>query len=400
MKGRPGIAEPQELAGFDPHDAAFRSDPFPMLDRMRSECPASWTDAYGGFWAITRYRDVLAVLRDPSNFRSGDGVVIPPLLGAGRMIPMEMDPPRHSDLRKALAHGFSHGTVQKLESFARETVREILDRTIEGTRCDLGTLAAVLPLRIVSSMLGISPHVESFRRWEKAILHRRVTDPEGGREAGESLRRYFEEEIGRRVERSGAEPPEEPDLIDALMSCRLEGRRMSRDELVDACCFLLLAGLDNTAFALWAGFWYLAEHPELQEELRGEPALIPPFGEEILRLYAPVPGLARTSARDAELGGSRIRAGERLYLLWAAADRDPEEFEDPDRFVMHRPNAHLAFGSGIHRCLGAPLVRLELRVGVEEVLGRVPQYRLQDPGTLAFRLGEATALPVTWGHGG
>jgi cytochrome P450 len=386
-----------DFSWFDPHDHAFRHDPFPTLERMRSECPVARSDAYGGFWAVTRYRDVLAVLLDPASFSSGSGVLIPPLGVSRPMIPMEMDPPRHTELRRALHPRFAHGAVQELEGFARETIRRILGAASGGSGCDLGVLAAELPLRIVSRMLGIAPDVGSFGRWEKAILHRRIADPATAKDAGEALRGYFEREIRQRTEESGGgRSPGGGDLIGDLLACRLEGAPMSRDELVDACCFLLLAGLDNTSFALWAAFWYLAAHGGMQEELRRERELIPRFGEEILRLYAPVPGLGRTANRDATLGGVSIGAGERLYLLWASADRDGEEFADPDRMDISRPDPHLAFGSGIHRCLGAPLVRLELRLAIEEVLDRMPGYRLGDEEAVDWRLGEATALPVVW----
>jgi cytochrome P450 len=156
-----------------------------------------------------------------------------------------------------------------------------------------------------------------------------------------------------------------------VLGVHVRGRLLSRKEAVDTVFFLFLAGLDNTAFAIRACLLSLAEERSLRERLREEPALLPSLVEEWLRLSSPVPGLCRLTTRDVELGGVVVPAGERVYLLWGSANRDPQEFVDPDALIPNRlPNRHMAFGVGIHRCLGAPLARLEIRVTVEQVLTR------------------------------
>jgi cytochrome P450 len=187
---------------------------------------------------------------------------------------------------------------------------------------------------------------------------------------------------------------ERADLVSVLLRAEAEGR-LSADEVVDLSFVLLIAGLDNTAFGIRAALWHLAAHPADRAALEADGALVKPFVEEILRVYAPVPGLARTVASPTTLDGCPLEPGERLVLLYGAANRDPDVFDDPDAFRLdRRGNPHLAFGGGVHRCLGSNLARLELRVAVEEVLAGLPPYALAEPGATSWH--PAGPLSVVW----
>ncbi len=377
------------LAQFDPLDRAIRRDPFPFFAGLRDRCPVGWSGRWGGFWVISRYDDVLAIHRDPGTFRSGEGVLIPPLGYGGRMIPMESDPPWHTGIRRALTPLFRPGHVESLEPFARAVVRSTLSRYIESGEGDLGALAVTVPMRVTSRLLGIPTEEDPFRRWEHAIIHERGLQPELGAEAGAELYRFLARTLDDR-KRWG-----EGDVVDVLRSVEVKGDRLTGGQVLDTLFFLLLAGLDNTAFAIRNALWYLGVHPDVRSELVSDPSSIPVALEELLRLYSPVPGLGRTAAHDMELRRHHVREGDRLLLLWGAADRDERAFSEPDQFILGRErNHHLAFGAGIHRCLGAALALMEMRVVLEEILDQAPEYELVGATDERWTLGEATPLPA------
>ena len=182
------------------------------------------------------------------------------------------------------------------------------------------------------------------------------------------------------------------DLISYIVESSTDEAPMSDDEMIDLCAFLLMAGLDNTAFSIRSTLWYLATDQEARSVASKDPEQIPAIVEEALRMFTPVPSLMRTTSKPVEVDGVRVGAGERVLLLWASANRDPSEFTEPDVFEIGRePNRHLAFGIGIHRCLGAHLARLELRVATEQILRRVPAYELRDSNVPWYGL---SPLPV------
>lgn len=377
------------LVEFDPLDRAIRRDPFPFFAGLRDRCPVGRSEQWGGFWVISRFDDIMAIHRDHDTFRSGGGVMIPPLGYGGRLIPMESDPPWHTAIRRALQPLFGTRHVATLEPFARAVVREALDGYVRTAQGDLGRLAVTVPMRVTSRLLGIRPDEDPFRRWEHTIIHERGLQPERSARAGAELYEYL-----RRTADTSRDRPD-GGVTETLRTVEVEGKRLTAEQVVDALFFLLLAGLDNTSFAIRNALWFVGLHRDVRAELASNPSSIPPAAEELLRLYSPVPALGRTVARDVELHGQHLRTGDRLLLLWGAADRDEAAFPEPDRFVLGRdPNHHLAFGAGIHRCLGAGLAQMEIRVALEEILARVPQFELADPDDEGWTLGEATPLPA------
>jgi cytochrome P450 len=379
------------LANYDPLDRAIRRDPFPFFGALRDRCPVGRSGRWGGFWVVSRYEDVFAIHRDPSTFRSGEGVLIPPLGYGGRMIPMESDPPWHTAIRRALTPLFLPRHIESLEPFARAVARSTLLRYIERGEGDLGALAVTVPMRVTTRLLGIPPDEYPFRRWEHAIIHERGLQPDVGAAAGAELYRYLGRTVNERQRWADG------DVVGVLRSVEVEGHWLSAAQVLDTLVFLLLAGLDNTAFAIRNALWYLGVHPDVRSELVSDLSSLPVALEELLRLYAPVPGLGRTAARDVELRGQRVHEGDRLLLLWGAADRDQRAFPEPDQFILGRePNHHLAFGAGIHRCLGASLALMEMRIVLEEILQRAPEYELVDPTDEGWTLGEATPLRASF----
>jgi cytochrome P450 len=356
---------PGRDVAFDPDDWDMRRNAPMTYAAMRERCPVAHSTSLGGFWTIARYEDVFAAARDPATFSSASGVMIPPLEFDARLLPMESDPPFHSDLRRALISFFSPRQIEPLEPLVRSLANDLLDPMLTEGIHDLSSdYAWRIPTAMTCHLLGITP-LDQFHEWAEQIVYGRAKDPESAAVASQAAWSYIDRVVEARESQPGT------DLISAVLGAHVQGRRLSRKEAADTSFFLFLAGLDNTAFAIRASLLSLAEERSLRERLREEPALLPSLVEEWLRLSSPVPGLCRLTTRDVELGGVAVPAGERVYLMWGSANRDPREFVDPDALIPDRlPNRHMAFGVGIHRCLGAPLARLEIRVAIEQVLTR------------------------------
>ncbi len=361
-------------ADWQPYDPSFRKDPFPVYERFRGECPVGWVDAHDGFWAVSRYEDVFRVALDPETFCSSRGIAIPPMEYDGRALPMESDPPEHTALRSILARELSRDAVAAREPMVRGAARRLLADISEAGAAEFSErFAKPLPTTVICKLLGIegdAAQMGDLQAWTEEIVYERK-DAASARRASDSIVAFFNELIPRRREKPGS------DFISRLLAAEVEGAPLSGRQVMDFCWFLLIAGLDNTAFTIRNLLLQIGANDALRERLLREPARIPEAVEEVLRLYSPVWGIARTATRDTEISGQPIAAGERVMMLFASADRDGEQFPEPDRFVLGRkPNRHLAFGVGKHRCLGLHLARLEIRVAVEEVLRHLPDYRV------------------------
>jgi cytochrome P450 len=350
---------------FDPLDWEMRRNAPATYAAMRERCPVARSTSWGGFWTVARYEDVFAAARDPATFSSASGVLIPPLASDAQLLPMESDPPFHSDLRRALIGFFSPRQIEPLEPLVRRLADDLLDPVLTEGIHDLSRdYAWRIPTAMTCHLLGLT-ELDQFHEWAEQIVYGRGEDSASSAAASRAAWSYIDGVVEARESRPGT------DLISTVLGVRVRGRRLSRKEAVDTVFFLFLAGLDNTAFAIRASLLSLAEDRSLRERLREEPALLSSLVEEWLRLSSPVPGLCRLTTRDVEIGGVVVPAGERVFLLWGSANRDPQEFADADALIADRlPNRHMAFGVGIHRCLGAPLARLEIRVAVEQVLTR------------------------------
>jgi cytochrome P450 len=377
-------------SGFDHNDQAMRLDCARVYGRLRESCPVFHSDRWGGFWVASRHQDVYEVGRDPERFASGPGVLIPPI-GHGRPLrPMDADPPDHTAYRDLLLPRFAPAAVAGMEDDVRALAAALLDEVLDQGHADLyEVLAKPLPMLLICRLLGIERD-PLFWEWTDTLMYGRVhgTTQEQIVEAADGLYEYLARELDDRRTRP------RDDLLSLLLTGQAEGRPFSEEEIGDLAFFLVIAGLENTAFGIRATLRHLAVNPDDRAAVLADPSLVANVVEQSLRLYTPVTALCRWATRDTEVAGAQIAAGERILLLFGSANRDSTVFEDADAFHLDRRDGrHLAFGIGPHRCIGSNLARLELRVAVEETLRVIPGYRLAgaDPGW-----GVAGPLEVVW----
>ena len=318
--------------------------------------------------------------------------MLPPV-GHGRpLLPMESDPPEHLAYRHLLLPRFAPAAVAGMEDEVRALARGLVEQVARRGEADLyETLCKPLPMLLITRLLGIERD-QAFWDWTDTLMYGRVdgTTADEITSAATSLYAFLDAQIADRREHPGRD-----DLISLLLEGDVDGRPYREDEIRDLCFFLLIAGLENTAFGIRATLRHLAVEPAHRAALLADPGLVHNVVEQSLRLYTPVTGLCRTVARDTEVAGSCMHAGERVLLLFGSANRDSSVFADADEFHLERRDGrHVAFGVGPHRCVGSNLARLELRVAVEEFLRCVPDFSLApgpDPGWYA-----ASALRVEW----
>ena len=368
---------------WDHLDPSWLSDPYAIWRDLRDTCPVAHTGRYSGVYFPTRYSDIREIAYDPQHFssrrvvvREGDYRVNSP--------PITSDPPDHRPLRMVLIPPFTPQAVARLESQTRAVCNELIDAFIENRSCDGAVdYAQHIPVRIIAHMLGIpATDGDRFRGWITMALQDGITNQDVLKQAEEEISSYFAEQIQLRRSRPGE------DLVSFLIGSRQpNGEPFSDHQVLGALRLLLIAGTDTTWSAIGSAIWHLATVPADRERLVREPELIPTAIEELLRAYAPVT-MAREIADDVTVGGCPMKRGEMVLLSFPAANRDPLKFSDADKVVIDRQeNPHVAFGLGIHRCIGSNLARMEMRVAVEEWLRRIPEFRL-DP-----------ARPMTWSRG-
>lgn len=373
---------------FDHFDPAYAADPFAVWEDLRDGCPVARSPRFRNMVVPVRRGDIEAVARDPETWSSRSPLVAEfgAMADFGVLAPpISSDPPYHTHFRKLLLPFFS---PQRMEALRPELVAHcdhLLDAFTGRTTVDAAVAYAQhIPVHVITLLLGIPPEDgELFRHWIHELLERGPVDIEAAAQGLVGFGDYLGEQIERRL-RDGAGD----DLVSFLLHAELDGRRLGPDEIFGGCLLLLVAGIDTTWSAIGASIWHLAGHPDHQQRLRDEPELLPSAVEELLRAYAPVT-MAREAAVDTELGGCPVRAGEPLLLPFPAANRDPELFDRPDEVLLDRsPNRHVAFGVGIHRCLGSHLARLEVSVALERFLARVPGFSLADPEAVTWSTGQ------------
>lgn len=355
-------------------DGRFYGDgPHENLRWMRENAPVYWDEA-GQTWGITLHEDVAALSKDSATWRSSGGIR-PDAPTMAYMI--DMDDPEHRKRRSLVSKGFTPRRVMEREPRIREISRELLERARERGRFDfVKDVAAWLPLVVIGDMLGVEPdHREQLLDWSEAmILGTGATSMEAMIAAGEAFEGYCTYQ--RAILEDRRTNPRD-DIISILVNAEIDGERLTDDELVMESLLILIGGDETTRHVLSGGMHQLLRDPAHLRALADDPSRMSPTIEECLRWVSPIQNMARTAARDVELRGQTIAAGEKVLLLYPSANRDAAVFEDPFRFDPNRsPNDHIAFGLGAHFCLGANLARLELRVMFEEVLRVVPDLRL------------------------
>ncbi len=326
-------------------------------------------------WALTRYRDVEAMLRDHTRFANADRVLVQTI----SMSLLELDPPAHTRLRLLVSKAFTPRAVARLQGRVQQITDELLDAASGMERFDLvEALAYPLPVTVIAEMLGVRPRdLDLFKRWSNtlALTVNAILTPDEIRaimQAADEAHAYFETiiEDRRRQPRD--------DLVSALLAAEEEGDRLTHDEMLAVLLLLLVAGNDTTRNLIGNGMLALLRNPGELRRLREDPGLIESAVDELLRYDSPIQLNDRTAREDMEIGGKSIRAGKRVVAFLGAANRDPEVFDDPDNLDIGRDvkSHHLAFGRGIHYCLGASLAVLEARIAFASLLERFPSIRL------------------------
>lgn len=362
---------------FDHHSAAFAADPVSWFTRLRDASGPVWTEAWGGFWVVSRYEDLIKVGKDPDTFKSGDGVVLPWGESGGDDIPLNVDPPEFYAYRRALRSLFTPRAADAVAEQARSLVTELIDQFIETGRVDfVPQFSTPIPARLTLRQLGMPQE-----RWQHyldlffdSVYFISSLPPERVAAIGEAFGRLHED-IAARVTEAREKPGD--DWVSFLVGIDLEGRGLSDDELTKIIRLMMIGGMETTGAAITGALIHLDRHPHERQRLIDDPSLIPSAVEESLRFHTPIPGLARRVTRDVELGGETLKAGQWVLQLWGAGNRDADSWERPDEFdVTREPNRHLAFGFGLHRCVGKHFARMEMRTALEEVLRRLPDYQI------------------------
>lgn len=366
---------PETEYPVNPHAPGFAVHRDEILTALREGCPVAHSDDHGGFWLLTRYADVRRALMDAETFSSAHPgkVAIPPSTHTRDfpMVPIEVDPPRHTALRAVLAGRFQRPQVEQFEPQVRQAADAIIDRFVaDGSVEIVSQYALPLVSHALAAFLSLpAEDAELWVQWADDIFPDRVRYPEKGREAMAHLVAYVEEVLTSRRRQP------RDDLFSDIAGARVDGVPISQEEAVGYGVEVLLAGRDATVDGVGNSLWYLARHPDQQEQLRRQPELTARAVEELLRFMSPIEMLGRVTTRDVTIEGQAVPAGDVVGLSYGSANRDAGFFDEPSqcRFDRRR-NRHLAFGSGAHICLGAHLARLDLRVAIDRAITRLGPF--------------------------
>jgi len=374
---------------FSHMEPEWAADPYPIQDGLRQRCPVAHTNRFGGGWLPTRYEDVAAIAHDTERFSSRwiiMGNFRPPreVAPIGGSPPITSDPPFHHDARKLLLPAFTKAAAARQEPATRALCHSLID-SFEGREVvDAATdYAQHIPMRVIADMLGFPPEDgPRFREFVKSRLEG-VNLPQQERVTRMSaLFHYLLAQV-----RDHLDNPRD-DLTTFLINAELSGRKLQPAHIVGTMTLLLIAGIDTTWSAIGASLWHLARNPEDRRRLVADPGLLPTAVEEFLRAYAPVT-MARLVTDDTHFGGVDMKADDWVLLSFPAANRDPAQFDRADQVIIDRQiNRHAAFGLGIHRCLGAHLGRMELRVALQAWLERIGDFSLDDPSAVTWSTGQ------------
>jgi pimeloyl-[acyl-carrier protein] synthase len=381
------------------------ADPYPLYHRLRSEAPFYW-DEQSRSWVVTRYADVAAILRD-TRFVAQKPLFTEPELARLQQITERWmvlrDPPAHTRLRRLVNNAFTPRIVGNLGLHIEQIVGQMLQRVQTAGSMELvRDLAFPLPVSVIALMLGVPPdrHAD-VKRWSEALAI--LSEPPGvatfdDLQQTNQAMVEFADYFRVLVEDKRRAPSE--DLLSALISAEEQGERLSLDELIANAILLLFAGHETAVNLIANGVYCLLRHPDQLALLRQNPDWIKGAVEEFLRFESPIQTTTRELAEDLTWGSHTLRQSEIVLLVLGAANRDPEQFRDPDRLDITRAdNRHLAFGAGVHFCVGAPLSRLEAQIAIPALLRRMPHLRLAE-GPPEWRRWESwrglTELPLTF----
>lgn len=389
MNDRPHIYSPE-----------IWNDPHPFYSTLRRDAPVSQVEP-GGMWAVTRYEDVLYVLKNPQIF-SSEGLraaVQPAWLQKRNPVSdslLMMEPPTHTRLRSLISRTFSAPGVARLEPFIRSSAESIVADMLARRRVDfVESMALTLPSRAMSALLGLDASlVPRFKRWADAVVSVGITPADATERRAQLCADLddLEHHLNQVLELRRREPGN--DVVNDLLQARAQGDVVSDAELMGFLVILLVAGLETTYDLLGLCGLMLADHPELWARLKADRTLVPRFIEEVLRFHSPSQSTMRITTQETELGGVRLPKGAVLLVQFVSANRDESVFPNAHHFDLDRTGApSLAFGQGIHFCVGAPLARLEARTAVEVLLERCDRL-VREPGPVTWNVAVTTRGPA------
>jgi cytochrome P450 len=376
---------------YDQYDYTIDDNPFPVFKRLRDEAPAWFNEKYG-FWVLSRYEDVIKASRDTSTFSSAHGTVLEIMTDEPSQTSwiLNNDPPFHGQMRSVVAARFTPSKIAQMESDIRKIVIGYL-QPLEGkdTFDFVQDFGRWIPMEVVSTILGVKPEDrKAINQWADDMLHRdegETGEPPLAIEARNNLFGYFAQALQER-----RQSPSD-DLMTVIANGQItesdgSQRALSDREAIEFIVLIAAAGNETVARLLGSAAWLLAKHPDQRQKLRDNPGLIPRAAEEMLRVEPPTPIQFRRVKKDVELHGAVIPAGSNVCLLTASAGRDERQYPNPDSFDIEREAfRHVSFGHGIHLCLGAAVARMEIRIALEEVLHRIPDWDIDEQGLQRVR---------------
>ena len=370
----------QQKIDFYNSDTFEHGPPFDIFKELRENEPVYWNAQKEGtgFWALTRYDDVVATSLDHDSFLSGHGVFVDESVGGSELMMVNMDPPKHSGLRALVNEGFTPKMIRRMEPHVRGIAAAIVDKIATKGECDFVLdVAMELPLQVIAELIGI-PQADRHQiyQWSNQMIA--VGDPEYSPDMDTATKAAAD--IFAYSAKLTADRRENPrdDLLTVLVNAEVEGEKLEDMELNIFFLLLAVAGNETTRNLMAGGMLAFFEHPDQWQRLKDDPSLITTAVEELLRWISPIMYFRRTASKDTVIHGQQIKEGDKVTIWYGSANRDPDFFENADTFDIGRhPNSHVALGAGgPHYCLGASLARLEIKLMFEEIAKRLPDIQL------------------------
>ena len=394
--------ETPPLVRYDPYDWGIHEDPYPTYRLLRDEAPLYHNEEFA-FWALSRHQDVLNGFKDTVRLSNAKGVALESGVEAAQEVMsfLAMDPPRHGKIRGLVNRGFSPRRVKNLEPLIRGLATHYIDAFIEKGECEfISEFAGKLPMDVISEMVGVPPEDrDELRSWADLVVHREEGQsnvPPEGMAAAANLIHYFSKHVTVRRTRPA------DDLTDALIAAEVDGERLDDKEIVAFLFLMVIAGNETTTKLLANCLYWAGRFPDQRKLVLENPALVLPWAEETLRFDPSSQLIARTATCDIELHGRTIPEGARVALLIGAANRDQRFWMNPDVLDIERDTqGSMSFGYGTHFCLGASLARLEARISLEELTGRLGSIEVHEDGAERMHSSNVRGfakLPIEFGR--
>jgi cytochrome P450 len=386
---------------FDHTDPGTAQNLYGMLAAAREQCPVMHGSRHGGFWALTRYADVVSAANDHRLFTTAQGVTIPPLGLPTGSVPLTVEPPDHKHYRRALQPYFTLPAVSKLEPMVRQVVIEHVEAFAGRGHADLiEEYAAPIPCIVIALLLGLDREIwPIFSEWVRGM---HVTAQAGDLTARDEYSAKLADLLITEVDHRLSDPRD--DLLTTIAQTQVNGEAAPDVMRYGMAQQILVAGHDTTVNGIGNLLRHLLERPGFSARAAREPAFLDRAIEESLRFESPALGLARTVISETMVAGTTLAAGDKVLVMYGSANHDPRRFPDPERYDPDRRDrpAHVAFGYGRHRCIGEYLARLEMRVAAQELLTRIPGLRLAADSRIEMRhalVRGPISLPVVWQAG-